>query len=542
MNIKEMVLEGFTKHRKTRLVFPDKGLVLVTGKNGSGKSSIAEAPSVAFWGETLRGANPWGAAQGQVTVITDKVTATRTRKGTRTTLQWSLPGEAAVEYETTTKGQEALEKIVGSFELWQRSRVFSSQDAAHFTMATDAERKRLLESLLGLDRFDSALEEAKADLKVAAATEAAASLARVQAEAALGMVRSRIQEAEATRPTDAAVDLEALRAKATQLERFAADAMRELTEETAKLTDLARGGGAREATLASAQRRLAKLKGSECGECGQPINPKLRDELQDLVAKEAAAIDREKKEAAAQEAAIRATCRDLQADYQKLQRQVSEVRSTIATAAAAQKQKEALEKRLTELRPAEAEAQAALQKTEDRVTATKEVVAELTACVAVLGIKGVRAHVLGKSLSGLEAVANAWLARIAGPGLTLSLKPYTEKKTGGMMDAISLEVEGAGGGHGYKASSGGERRRIDVSLLLALAEVARAAHNDSPGTLFFDECFDTLDGDGIDGVSATLNLLAQDRCVVVITHNPALTPALSPAVRWEVDDGQVRAV
>lgn len=542
MNIKEMVLEGFTKHRKTRLVFPDKGLVLVTGKNGSGKSSIAEAPSVAFWGETLRGANPWGAAQGQVTVITDKVTATRTRKGTRTALQWSLPDEEAVEYETTTKGQEALEKIVGSFELWQRSRVFSSQDAAHFTMATDAERKRLLESLLGLDRFDSALEEAKADLKAAAATEAAASLARVQAEAALGMVRSRIQEAEATRPTDAAVDLEALRAKATQLERFAADAMRELTEETAKLTDLARGGGAREATLAAAQRRLAKLKGSECGECGQPINPKLRDELQDLVAKEAAAIDREKKEAAAQEAAIRATCRDLQADYQKLQRQVSEVRSTIATAAAAQKQKEALEKRLTELRPAEAEAQAALQKTEDRVTAAKEVVAELTACVAVLGIKGVRAHVLGKSLSGLEAVANAWLARIAGPGLTLSLKPYTEKKTGGMMDAISLEVEGAGGGHGYKASSGGERRRIDVSLLLALAEVARAAHNDSPGTLFFDECFDTLDGDGIDGVSATLNLLAQDRCVVVITHNPALTPALSPAVRWEVDDGQVRAV
>lgn len=542
MNIKEMVLEGITKHRKTHLVFPSKGIVLVTGKNGSGKSSIAEGPSIALWGETLRGANPWGQSQGQVTVITDKVTVTRTRKGGRTALEWHLPDDAAAEYETTTKGQEALEKIVGSFELWQRSRVFSTQDAAHFTMATDAERKRLLESLLGLDRFDSALEAAKADLKVAANAQSNVSLQRVQAEASLAMVRSRLQEVAASKPTEATVDLAALRAKAQQLDRFASDTMRELTEETAKLTDLARGSGAREATLAAAARRLTKLRGSECSECGQPINPKLRDELQALVAQETQAIEQEKKGVAEAEAEIRAACRDLQADFRKLQQQALEVKQAIASAEAAQKQRDALEKRLAELQPQEGKAQAALAEAEAHVTAARDVVEELSACVTVLGIKGVRAHVLGKSLSGLERVANGWLARIAGPGLTLRLKPYTDKKTGGTMDAISLEVEGAGGGHGYKASSGGERRRIDVSLLLALAEVARAAHNEAPGTLFFDECFDTLDGEGIDGVSSTLSLLAQDRCVVVITHNPALAPALSPAVRWEVDDGQVRAV
>ena len=153
----------------------------------------------------------------------------------------------------------------------------------------------------------------------------------------------------------------------------------------------------------------------------------------------------------------------------------------------------------------------------------------LAACERVLGLKGVRAHVLGKALSGVEAVANSWLVRIAGSGLVLSLKPYSEKKSGGTKEAISLEVEGAGGGYGYKASSGGERRRIDVAILLALADIAGAAHGIEGGTLFFDEVFDSLDADGVERVIDALQDLAKDRAVLVISHNPDFVARLSPA-------------
>jgi len=42
--------------------------------------------------------------------------------------------------------------------------------------------------------------------------------------------------------------------------------------------------------------------------------------------------------------------------------------------------------------------------------------------------------------------------------------------------ALTLEVKGAGGDHGYKGASGGERRRIDIALLLALADMASGAN------------------------------------------------------------------
>jgi DNA repair exonuclease SbcCD ATPase subunit len=164
---------------------------------------------------------------------------------------------------------------------------------------------------------------------------------------------------------------------------------------------------------------------------------------------------------------------------------------------------------------------------------------ELEYTERVLGLRGVRAPLLAGSLSGIEAVANAWLARLGRAGLRVVLHPYSEKKSGGVVDAISLDVAGAGGGYGYKASSGGERRRIDVALMLALAEVAAAAHGHLQGTMFFDEVFDQLDVGGLDSLAEALQELAQDRCVVVITHSEILVDRVPWARHFHVSNGVV---
>jgi DNA repair exonuclease SbcCD ATPase subunit len=159
----------------------------------------------------------------------------------------------------------------------------------------------------------------------------------------------------------------------------------------------------------------------------------------------------------------------------------------------------------------------------------------------VLSARGVRAFVLGEALIGVEQVANAWLSRMA-PGISLALKAYSENKTGTVSDRISLEVTGAGGGYGYDASSGGERRRVDAAILLALAEVSAAARGISRGTLFLDEVFDAVDAEGVPLVAEAIEELGKTRPVVVITHSQELTRHMRPHVHMRADCGTLSVV
>ena len=78
---------------------------------------------------------------------------------------------------------------------------------------------------------------------------------------------------------------------------------------------------------------------------------------------------------------------------------------------------------------------------------------------------------------------------------------------------------------------------------MALAEVAQAAQGAKDGgTVFFDEVFDALDADGIDAVARVLVDLSMERCVVVISHNPALAARLDPTLHLAVDKGTITIV
>jgi len=157
--------------------------------------------------------------------------------------------------------------------------------------------------------------------------------------------------------------------------------------------------------------------------------------------------------------------------------------------------------------------------------------AHMDAVEQVLGLRGVRAQVLDHSLKALEQQANAWLDRMPterGP-LQISLTGSTTQKSGSVVDSISLKVHG----RPYASCSGGERRRVDVALLLALRELAVAAHG-RDGSLLCDEVFDALDAQGQTDVAAALGEMAQDRMVLVVTHSPELAKALRPKAKIHV--------
>ena len=543
MNIEQIAFQGFMSHADTKLTLPPRGVVLLTGKNGAGKSTIVEAISVGMWGKTLRGTDPWSGARGTVVLTTrEGLVVKRPRKG----LVFAQRGVPGVTYENLTKAQEALSLVTGSWDAWRRSCVFSSSDASHFTLATDTQRKHLLEEMLGLGRFDGALTEAQAQAKKASAasTRAASQLALIQSA----------EQAAARRERDARASLAAVPPVLTDQERSRRWELFTTIDRLQK-TDLAALQAAEDNARATAASALATERqalaayhdavnhaAAECAACRRPF---------DNASERAAVAETADKACAEAQKATQAARRDLDSaiaakrllngSITKMWDELDILDKRFAAAEASTGARELAEK---QARAAHEEVLGFAEEVEELEllatrTAREEAICE--AMVRVLGMKGVRAHLLGQATASLEHVANAWLSTLTGTGMTMQLKPYTENKTGGFSDKLSLEVLGAGGGHGYKAASGGERRRIDIAIMLALGQMAAAASGKDQGTLLFDEVFDAIDTEGIERAVGVIADLARTRCCVVISHSAELASRLPVAAHYVVDAGQLVA-
>lgn len=550
MIIRRLVMMKFMAHDRTVIDFPQNGFLLITGDNGEGKSGIIEGVSWGGWGKTLRGDVPWrGDASGAETcsaqLMTEDVSIARTRAGSKNEVDWEYKDPNVGEYPTARKSQEALSKIVGPYELWRRTHVFSSADAAHFSLATDATRKQLIETFLGNDRFDPALKACRADLKAASSKLSSLERDRDVKAAKLEAAQARLSE---TKRAIAAIKspegfVPEVSSGKTLLEYDAkiAAAEREISAIRAQLRKSDTAGAEHEAAAKHAEQLLARLRADTCPTCSQAIPKKLRDGLQKKAsaAKDAAKQARDRASEAV--ADLESTLEDISDEVEVLRTHRSKRAAEVAASQAVQEeqsryevQRALLQKTMREADDDIAQLTPALEELAAQFTATTTDVAELTQVDHILGFKGVRAHILGRSLAGIEAVANSWMSRLD-PEVCIELSPYSEK---GVQDSISLTINGLGRGT-YKSTSAGERRRVDLSLLLGLAEVASAAQGRTPGTMFFDEVFDCLDAAGTEAVVQALEDMAKTRCIVVITHSKLLVERLPNARHLHVANGVV---
>lgn len=533
MLIKRIELTNFVGHKSRVLDLPQKGLVLITGPNGSGKSSFIEAVSFGLWGETLRGETPWHTnIPGKVRIVTDKLEVTRgiTKEG-KASLTWNLHGEKPYKGDTPTKTQAALTANVEPFDIWRYGSVLSAADAAHFTLARDAERKELLETMLGLGSTEPAVKALRADMK-AQRDELRGVEARIAVvEVSITAAAKRIEDAERTRTAPITG------APATQedVDRIVAAGKQvavDLSDVQARHSEGARAVSGLALEIAGLRRDYVNLRAQSeltgsCVTCGRPVDEgfaehcalNITPRLTELEAKIAALVQQRDNTQAYQDS-LAEEVRKLTASRDELRAQhrvmVERVKATIARdQEAARIAAEAAEQRDTLL--------AELEGLKARKSGLTEQLRIGELAESVLDTRGLRTYMLGTAVDALTFTANQWMARIARPDFRIVIKPYADK---GVRNAISIDVRGAGGGHGYKASSGGERKRIDIAILLALGELARAAHGVDVSTLFFDECFDALDVEGVEAVSEVLRELAETRCVVVIAHSPLVISAL----------------
>jgi DNA repair exonuclease SbcCD ATPase subunit len=83
----------------------------------------------------------------------------------------------------------------------------------------------------------------------------------------------------------------------------------------------------------------------------------------------------------------------------------------------------------------------------------------------------------------------------------------------------------------YISLSGGEKRKINLSVLLALRDLLSFTDKNQLDIIFFDEVAENLDEEGIQGLHQLLNEIKKTKNVFVITHNKHLKTLLDSAPR-----------
>ncbi len=424
--------------------------------------------------------------------------------------------------------------MIGSWNVWSRSSVFSSSDASRFALATDAERKRLLEVVLGVERFDAAVEGCRDDLRASASTTAKLrheSLLQGERARGLRMQVETTRRALAAYAKEESVDLAALDDRVQRTRNMLLNFDRRILHRERSSAAIAKARDVANAKVAATSTALARAMGKQCIACGQAIAVDLQESARTAHEQALAAATEADNAHAAETRSATLDLAALRSERNELAEYATEDNALSSRVRGTRDERERLRRSIAKLEEEAASVEASIATHGEKIAAGGAAEAELKACERVLGTKGVRGHLLSRAVVGLEAVANMWLGRIAGPNVRVRI-PHDDAE-------LRFEVEGLNHEHGYKGASGGERRRVDVAMVLALGVVSAAAHGQGDGTLFMDEVFDTLDAEGVASVVDALTELAQTRCVFVVTHNAAMASALAPraAMRLHVEAG-----
>jgi exonuclease SbcC len=295
-------LESFQSYRGSHEIdFSGLSLAVLTGPNGSGKSSLIDAIRYALWGVTRAGADSVvsegenvGRVEFEFAMGDDHYLVSRQRNrkgGGGTTLAFGVldpegVGMAMLDGKSVAETQAKIESVLRmTDDLFTQTACANQGNAAAFSQARPADRKRVLGDILDLEAFERRAEAARqqsrdaqgriergtADLETAQSEAARAPeieaeiAATAERAAAAGRERDGVQGdlAEAQRQRAAVVaERESAQAKAAEL----ADATARLTAaqaavvaREAKLRDLQQATMGRE----NVERALAEAQAAE---------------------------------------------------------------------------------------------------------------------------------------------------------------------------------------------------------------------------------------------------------------------------------------
>jgi DNA repair exonuclease SbcCD ATPase subunit len=139
------------------------------------------------------------------------------------------------------------------------------------------------------------------------------------------------------------------------------------------------------------------------------------------------------------------------------------------------------------------------------------------------GNKGIKSFILETSFPYLNERANFYSSFLTGGSVLITISPtVTAKTTGNVKEKIVITAENSYGANVYSGQSDGERRRIDLCILLALKDLIALRAKRSFSLMVLDEIGDSLDTSGLERMVSVFREISKDKAIYVISHNEQL--------------------
>lgn len=176
--------------------------------------------------------------------------------------------------------------------------------------------------------------------------------------------------------------------------------------------------------------------------------------------------------------------------------------------------------------------QKSIKAAEDKVEATHLQIKESEKLVPyyefwqkAMGKEGIKSFIIDQIVPTLNDQIEYWMQLMYQNSISVKFDKYLN---------VSLINNGSGHEMVFGQGSGGERRRIDLAVMLGFRQVMKLTTGKDPNIVFFDEVAENLDDEGVYRLHDAILDISKNSHVYVISHNPTLSQLLQSVTTLNV--------
>ena len=512
MKINRIKIENFLSIESAEIDFEDfSELVQVVGvnedtnphsSNGAGKSTIIEAIAFALFGKTIRKTteksirNLHSEGKCKVTlVVNDDVVIERVKKPPMLTV--TVGGEKCTK-DSINSTQKFLESFLNTNQsVFLASIIFGQGNATNFLTSSPEEKRTIIQNFLSVSELFDNRSKIKALKSHHNNNKKVCSTLLDEANDKLTSLKSRRSKLiKMCREADSLLSSE----KATFVRKHSVSEIQEMERRYHEL-DLERSQKAQKVSelkrdIRNAQSRIEKLKSAVCEHCG-----KVSDHSYKII--------QEDKE----------NIKDFTIDIETFQKQIKALDVDL------QKSKVPITLQdfdlIEKVKSFEAELSVVEKHIKEQAAVCESRLAEVSAAAkgydlmrfweTAFSEQGLVKYVIRNILSFFNERANYYLGFLTGGNFSIDFDDSLQET---ILNRSKLAF--------FDTISGGEKKKISLSVMLALNDLLLLTGKERSNVVFFDEIADSLDEEGIRGLYELIQQITESKRLFIITHNDYL--------------------